>query len=276
MMTRIQKQLIYGIVFIIVIGALGFWIYGGVKHQPTCFDKIQNQTEEGVDCGSVCGNTCLQSLTPISVKNSHLFKIQELNGQTDYDALFRVTNPNTQFGSSNAEYELNILDVQGNSLFRKTGSFYILPGQTKYVYEPLLKTKTPADRAELKIASVDWQKLQGVFNEDIKVITKSKEFLSNGKPGVQARVIGTLFNSSVFDLDKVDVLVVLYLGGEPIGANRTDIRTFLSQTNRFFEVDWVNPLPTPDRIDVEASTNVFENSNFLKRYGVPEKFQQLF
>src|SRR3989344_4056963 len=283
MLSRIQKQLIYGFVFFIAIGALSFWIYTAARLTPTCFDKIQNQQEEGVDCGKVCGNTCLQSLQPIRVLSSNLFKVSELNGQIDYDALFRVYNPNTQFGSANVEYSLSILNLNGDiisSILSKTGSFYILLGQTKYVYEPLLevaKTSAGKDTVTLEITKIDWQKLEGVFDEDVKLVIRSKELFADGKPGISARVTGTVFNSSDFDINRVDVIVALFKNNAPIAANRTDIRTLIAGSDRFFEVDWFSPVSeTPDRVDVEANTNVFQDSNFIRRYGTQEKFQQFY
>ncbi len=277
LMSRGLKQLIFGLIFVVVFGAVGFWVYKSFQPTLTCFDKIQNQGEEGVDCGKVCGNTCLESLLPIKVLDSRLFKIRDINGKMDYDALFRVSNPNTQFGSGNTEYELKVLDSQGNTLVSKNDSFYILPGQTKYIYEPLLKTSGPASSVELKITKVDWQKLQGIFSQQVKLVVRSKDYFLNNKPGVFSRVTGDVFNSSDFDLDKVDVVVVIFKNNTPIGVNRTDTRTLATQSDRFFEVDWVSPISeTPDRIDVEATTNIFENSNFLRKYGIPEKFQQLY
>ena len=282
-MTRSGKQVVFGLIFVIAVVLLVFGIYRWSEPVPTCFDKIQNQQEEGVDCGKVCGNTCLQSLQPIRVLSSNLFKVSELNGQIDYDALFRVYNPNTHFGSANVEYSLRILNLNGDtisSILSKTGSLYILPGQTKYVYEPLLKAaKTSAgkDTVTLEITKIDWQKLEGVFDEDIKLAIRSKDFFSDGKPGVLAGVTGTVFNSSDFDLNRVDVVVVLFKNNTPIAANRTDVRTLVAGSDRFFEVDWFSPISgTPDRVDAEANTNVFQDSNFIRRYGTQEKFQQLY
>ncbi len=274
-MTRTVKQITFGGVFVVVVAFVVFGIYRWTRPTLTCFDKIQNQGEEGVDCGKVCGNTCLESLLPIKVLDSRLFKIRDINNQMDYDAFFRVSNPNIQFGSGNVEYELKILDGQGNILVAKNNSFYILPGQTKYVYEPLLKTNSSAGSVELKITKVDWQKLQGVFGQQVKLIVRSKDYFLNNKPGVFSRVTGDVFNSSDFDLDRVDVVVVIFKNNVPIGVNRTDLRTLTAQSDRFFEVDWVSPISEmPDRIDVEPTTNVFQDSNFIRRYGVPEKFQQ--
>ena len=64
--------------------------------------------------------------------------------------------------------------------------------------------------------------------------------------------------------------------GEVIAVNKSDIRTFLAGTERHIDVGW--PLKIKgivDQIDIMSSTNLFENSNFIKAYGSEvEKFQQ--
>ncbi|MBI4120214.1 MAG: hypothetical protein HY454_01990 [Parcubacteria group bacterium] len=59
--------------------------------------------------------------------------------------------------------------------------------------------------------------------------------------------------------------------------NRTEIRTFLANTARGFEDSWYRPFGGQvNRVEVEAHTNIFENSNFLRQYQQPERFQQFY
>lgn len=273
-MSRFFKQFLFGIIFLVIFGGVGFWIYLIARPAVTCFDKIQNQSEEGIDCGQVCGKVCLSSLKPIEVRNSYLFNVKEEDGQFDYDALFKVSNLNTEFGSGWVNYELTLLDSQNQTLLKKPGRFYILPGQTKYIYEPILKTKSLAIRVELKTSVANWEKLTGVFSKDARFVAKSKDYVINDRPGIFSRVNGVMFNASDFDFDRVDVVAVLFKNNEPIGAGRTDLRTIPAKSDRFFEISWISPMETPDRVEVEAHTNVFQNSNFLRKYGTPERFQQ--
>ena len=61
------------------------------------------------------------------------------------------------------------------------------------------------------------------------------------------------------------------------GVGKTDIRTFVAKSERGFNVAWPFALSrNVARQDVEASTNLFENSNFIKSYGSPEKFQKFY
>lgn len=277
-MPRILKQIVFGSGFLVVLGFIIFGVYQLWQTEPTCADQIQNQGEEGTDCGLVCGNTCLELLAPLEVKNEYLFKIAEGGTDKDYDVLFKIRNPNSRFGASQIAYEVQLFDSQNRLILRKRGFAYIGPGQTKFIFEPTIRTVLPARRAELKIISVDWGRLQGgLGGEEVKFTIRNKEYLSNDKPGVFSHVRGTVFNASNFDFDRVDLVVILFKGEVPLGANRTDLRTFLAQTERYFEVDWIDNFGVvPDRVDIEAGTNIFESYNFIRRYGTPEKFQQFY
>ena len=277
-MPRILKQLVFGSGFLVVFGFIAFGAYYLWQAEATCSDQIKNQGEEGVDCGFVCGNTCQESILPLEVKNEYIFKIIEDEKNNDYDVLFKIHNPNVRFGAPQIEYEVDLFDSQNDLFLRKRGFSYIMPGQTKFIFEPTIRTAKSAKRAELKIIRIDWERLQGVSDdEEIRFEVRSKDYLANDKPGVFSHVRGAIFNASNFDFSLVDVVVVLFKGETPIRANRTDLRTFLSQTERYFEVDWISDFGTaPDRVDVEVGTNVFESYNFIRRYGTPEKFQQLY
>ncbi|MDO8495800.1 MAG: hypothetical protein Q7S32_04820 [bacterium] len=273
-MPRAIKQIVFGAGFLVIIGFISFGIYQLWKVEPTCSDQIQNQGEEGVDCGFVCTNTCLDTMSPIDIQSGYLFKMVENDLEKDYDVLFKIRNPNSGFGASEIEYEVNLFDAKNSLFLRKRGFSYILPGQTKYIYEPMIRTEVPARRVELKIISVSWQRLRGL-GEEVQFAVRSKDYAANGKPGVFSHASGTIYNNSNLDFDRVDLVVVLFKEDIPVRANKTDLRTFLAGTDRYFEVDWTQSFEAiPDRVDVEANTNVFESFNFINRYGTEEKFQR--
>ena len=58
MSYKSRKQFFYGIIYLVIFGLIGAGIYFALtSKEATCFDGIQNQNEEGVDCGGSC-NTC--------------------------------------------------------------------------------------------------------------------------------------------------------------------------------------------------------------------------
>jgi hypothetical protein len=256
---RKRKQVFIAFVFFLIFGGFSFLIYRSVR--PPLPEPTPNPTI---------------NLSPIKIIDHWLFNIKN----NDYDFLAKVTNPNTEYGSPSVEYELIFFNSAGTQVSKKTGSFYILPGQTKYIVDLPLKFQEPVSRVEFIIKSVDWQKLAPLAAQGVSLIVKNYEntYTQIQQPGVFSKAEGRVLNDSDFDLDKVDVIVILFdENNVPLAANRTIINTFLSGTTRGFEVAW--PLPFSGnvaRVDAEANTNIFENSNFLRQYGGQERFKQMY
>ena len=255
--TRQSKKIVIAVIFFLIVGGIGFLIYRSVV--PSAPEATPNPTV---------------NLTPLSVIYTKLFNIQN----NDYDFLAKISNPNIGYGSGNVEYALTFYGAGGQQVSSKTGSFYILPGQTKYVIYSPLKFEQQVSRADMQIKSIDWQKLDPLSASGVALLVRNASFLQINQQGAFAKAGGEVFNSSDFDLNKVDVVLVLLDQMEtPIAVNKTEIRTFLANTTRGFEATWFAPfVGQTNRVDAEASTNVFENSNFLRTYGGGEKFKQLY
>jgi len=215
-----------------------------------------------------------QYLDPIEVISQDLLEVRE----GDYDFVAKVRNPNAEYGSSLVNYTIIFYDNQNIERESKRGSFYILPGQTKYIAEKEIALGMEAADAKLKIISVDWQKLDLLGLDGVDLPVANPEYARPDDPHIFGKVAGRIYNNSDFDVDRVDVTVVLAgEDGTPIAVSLTDIRTFLAQTVRGFEVFWFQPFEgVPATVHAEADTNVFENDNFIRTHGGHEQFQQLF
>lgn len=255
---RLARQLVVAFIFVLILGGVGFGIYRGFIYSPTP-TPTPNPTI---------------NLAPIKVIYSKLFNVQN----NDYDFLAKVNNPNAEYGSPAVEYEISFYNSAGEPVSNKNGSFYILPGQTKYVIESPLQFNGLISRADFKIKSVDWQKLQPLAATAAVLLTRNVIYSQISRPGSFAKAGGEVFNGSDLDLNRVDVaVVVLDVNQEPIAVNKTNIFTFLARTARGFEVNWFAPfVGQTNRVDAEANADVFENSNFLRTYGGQEKFKQLY
>jgi len=271
MEQRTQKQLIIGLVFILIIGGLG---YGLVDYffviESTCFDGVQNGLEEGVDCGTLaCGVACEPAIVPLNVVSQKLIEVRP----GDYDFVAQINNLNSSFGTSRAKYTLSF----NGAMPDRSGTFYILPGQTRFVIIPGIRGDSGLRSALINVTEVEWEKVETF--ENISFPVQRKSYVVTDKNGTFSELEAVTLNNSDFDFDKVEVGVILFDDkGEIIAVNRTDIRTFLSKTERSFKVTWPTTLPRQGgaRQDVEVLTNVFENSNFIKRYGTQEKFQKYY
>lgn len=254
---RKRKQALVAVIFFLIIGGLGFLVYRGVR--PPSPTPTPNPTI---------------NLAPIQIVNRWLLNVEN----NDYDFLAKVTNPNTDYGSPDVEYEISFFNAGGTRISQKTGSFYILPGQTKYLIDSPLKFQERISRAELAVKSADWQKLGSLALAGANLVVKNSSYNPILQPSVFAKVGGEVLNNSDFDLNKVGISVVLFDSeNNPLAVGQTEINTFLAKTSRGFELTWFAPfVGNVARVDAEANTDVFENSNFLRQYGGQERFKQMY
>jgi len=277
MEKRVLKQLIIGLIFVLIIGGVG---YGIVDYffivEPTCFDNIQNGQEGGIDCGLLaCGIECEPEIMPLNIQFQELIEVRP----NDYDFVAQVNNPNSLFGALRARYEMELQRQDGASLSRfapaMTGTFYMLPGQTRYVIISGLRSDSALTGAFINIIEVEWEKVQSFEEINFPVQRESYEVINRN--GVYSELEAVILNNSDFDFDRVEVGVVLFDDNNSIIAvNKTDIRTFISRTERSFQVSWPVKLPEAAKQDIEILTNVFENSNFIRNYGTQERFQEYY
>ena len=268
MLSRTQKRFFIGSIYVLIIAVIAGGFYWS-EYSPTCTDGIKNGQEEGVDCGTVaCGQACVAPVQALVVQNIQLVKTPV----GDFDMAALVYNPNVDYGTDAVGYDLVITDSAGQEVSRQTSSFYILPGQTKYIIQTSLRNIPDGVSAQLQIKSVNWQKV-ATAQDIVFVITREATTPAPNQTTYQA----VITNNTNFDFDTIDVsMVVTDSTGAIIATNRTNFQTFLSQTDRSIKVTWPFVLPADARIQTEVNTNVFNNANFLKRNGTQEKFQQYY
>jgi hypothetical protein len=272
-MNRALKQLAYFLFFVIVIGSISGGLYFWLRTEATCTDGVKNQNEEGIDCGGICPDICLESLIEMRVLGSELVKI----GENDYDFIAKINNPNLGHGSGEAKYRVELKDASGGVIKTINGEFHILPGQTRYIFISPIQTDTEVVDIEMTITDFNWQQLTDFSVGDIKLTVRRKEYTEVDNGTIFGKVEGVIFNDSEFDFDRVEVLVVLNdVSGDIVAAGTTNIRTLLSDKENFYEISWFRPFTgSVSQIEVQATTNAFENNNFLRRYGGDEMFQGL-
>lgn len=250
---RLLKQVFIASVFILIIAI------------PVYFGFFSGPPEPLPDSAPVIAEP--------SVLLERLFKVTDF----DYDFLARIRNPNSDFGASEVTYELRLFNASGQALFETTGSTFLLPGQTRYQIISPIKLGEEAVDFDFRITEVDWQGIDGFVLPSL--LLKDVNY-SEVKPPEQgfSKMTGSVFNDSSFDFEKVDVYAVLFdESNAPIAVNRTDIRTFISKTERSFEIKWFSPFEGKvGRFEVNPYTNVLRNENFIKEHGTQERFQEFY
>ncbi len=273
MSPRVLRQILIAFIFILALGLAFYWYKSSQKVVPTCVDGIQNGLEEGIDCGiSACGVACQPQVTPLEVKSTEILN----TGSGLYDFAAEVFNPNRQYGSAESSYVVTLLDKDSKELAKKEGTFYILPGEDKYIIVSAIPSTARAVTAQFKITSAQWERLDSLDGIDFSIKNKTYTVLSGG---FSSDLKALLVNNSDYDYGQVDIRIILFDDANKILAvNKTDVRTILAHGERAFEVNW--PFKISGKvanIDVEATTNLYDNLNYIKRYGSPtEKFQQYY
>jgi len=265
-MPRFLKQTVLALIFFTAVGSAVYFF--SVKDAP--LPAVSSPAA---------------SVSPLLVPSQKLLKVRD----RDYDFLVEIKNPNFDFGAAEVFYELSLfeggtLNVPNGPAERDagkpatiTGSISLLPGQSRFEIVSPIRTEAEISRAEFKIISVTWERLKEFIPQNLFSLKNQGYSLLPQSQGF-SRLSGTLFNSSNFDFDRVDVFVVLYgSDGDILAGNKTDIRTMLAKTERFFEVKWpVSFKGEVSRIEVSAHTDIFKNSNFLKEHGTEERFQNFY
>ena len=280
---RRRKQIIIvsilALIFVLLgIGAYYKWFY----QASTCFDNKQNQKEQGVDCGGPCSLSC--ELLTVRKPQVEWAKAVFLKDGF-YDLAAKVSNTNPNYGLSKFNYTFKLFDAQNNLIVQKQGSNFILPNQSKYIIEANVASDKKPVKAEMAIdnsAKTDWQRLADNFETPhIYIHDKQFKYLDN-QPGQAtpqagtAQASGIIKNNSNFDFDKIAVAVILFDDSKNIiGMNRTEVYTVPAGQDRYFSALWFSPLAGEvSSVDMIADTNLFSDSNFMKRFGTQEKFQQ--
>lgn len=269
-MSRFAKQMVFGIVFLIIVGVPAWFVYRTLVPTATCTDGIKNGIEEGVDCGiAVCGVACPPAIETLNVVSPIIIP----TGPTNYDVLAHIENPNQVYGASRVDYTLTVIDAAGKQLVMRQGNTYVNPMQPRYLLFPLLGLSGIPASAQLQFAptDVEWSTLavQAAGNVEFTVQNDALTTTPDG-----ARYEGVVINRSTFTFDAVDVTVLVYDAvGTIVGANTTLLRTFAPDERRGFVLTWPFAIPGAVRAQSMVTTNVFTNANFIKAYGSQEKFQ---
>lgn len=272
---KTRKQTAIGLIYLLILILIGGGIYFAFfQKTPTCSDKIQNQKEEGVDCGGPCALSCEHlTIKDIEVSETKFLSLKS----NQYDFIAQLQNPNPNFGLSRLGYSFKIYDTDNLLIKEQTGITFILPGQTKYLIESNINVEKPINRIELvldKVSSDAWQKIKDIQSPNIFIKEKQFKFLEN-QPAV-AQASGIVKNDSVFNFENILVSIVLFDGDRNIVAvNKTQTQTVLAGEERYFSASWFSPIAGEVKsVEMKAETNLLDEDNFLRQSGEKEKFQE--
>jgi len=261
----LKKQISILGILVLIIAVIGFGIYFLIKPpKATCYDNIQNQGENGIDCGGPCG----QCDKPQEL--SVIYQNFILTTENNFDLVAKVENPNSGWAVESMVYTFNIYKGE-DLLLSKEGRIYILPQETKHIIEQKIFLNETPDRVEIKFKDISWQKIKNLEDLEIRIKNENREILPES--GFN-RLLGVVENKSDYDFDKIEIIGVLLSNDKIVAVGKTEIRTVVRGESRYFEMNW--PYEISDEItsfELRTHTNIFLNDNFIKTHGTMEKFK---
>ncbi|TRZ82461.1 hypothetical protein D4R86_01635 [bacterium] len=266
-MVNIFKNKRNIIIFVIIVLLLLFLVavfFVSRKSLPEdCFNNIQDNGEQGIDCGGPCSKKCdlLESLKVLWTKIIPA-------GENKYYFLSLIKNPNALYGVSLFNYKFIGLNNEDKVVSERQGEDFILPGESKYIFDEInIEDLNNAQKFDLEISDLMWQRFSSYQKPTLFVINKEIKDIDEG--GFNLKVGGRLINDSIYNLRMVGLKVVLFDERDnPIAFNKTYLGNIRSQEKRDFHVFWKAIFSQQEvkRIDIEAETNVFQEENFIKDY----------
>jgi len=239
MASRVQKQIFYGIFYLALFAILYsiFYILF-LKPAPTCSDNIQNQSEQGIDCGGPCAKICIpQSVKQISVNFSLFFVL----GNSHVSLLAKVTNLNQDYASRNFAYKFSLYDSSGAAIQSFSGESFIYAGEAgKYILLPNVSLSGASgakiSRADFKIQDSGWVPASDFRGPPALAISGTNTNAS----GTGIAVGGYVTNKDTVEFGRVTVVAVFYGKlGQPTGASETELDNLSPNELRTFSI--VNP-----------------------------------
>lgn len=198
-----RQVLYYGVGTVIFVALLVASWQLFFKHAPTCFDKIENGNESGVDCGGSCALLCPDTAKPATILWSRSF----LTAPGIYTAAAYIQNNNVAVGAGarQVHYSFQLLDDKNILVAERDGVVDIPPVQTVPIVESNI------DTGERQVATTFF-----TFTDDTipwsKVSANAIQKLRIAQAGAyqDGKLSATVANDSYDPAQKVAVLAVLF------------------------------------------------------------------
>lgn len=251
-MSRGAKQLIYGVFYLLILFLVADGLYSlAFRPAPSCFDKIQNQSETGVDCGGPCISCEIRNLQPL--RSSGPVQVFKTSGGRAI-LLTDVVNSNDSFAAQSFTYTFILYGEGDKILGNLVLTASVAPSQTKYLYY-LAESPVPADsiqRVEVTFSNPMWQPAREYLTPQLSYANVLTRVEDNA-----VKVSGTLQNQNALTVSSVTIIAILYdKFGEALFASQTALSDLKGLEGRPFTVQFPKDPNIVKNIDSTA-TQVF-------------------
>jgi len=223
------------VIFIIIV----VWIFMAYFYKtPTCFDKKQNQTELGVDCGGPCQLLCPAQYVPLTVLWSRFSKVSD----GVYNVLAYIENPNISAGANNLTYTFKLYDSRGILLKERSGRTFAPANKIMAVFEAdMLTGNNVPVRVDFSFTSpAVWLKQ----NSKETGLSISQSVLS--REDTAPRLSTTITNKTINIINQVEAIAIAYNElGNTVAFSRTIVDSLIGKEAREISFNWPKPFVEP-------------------------------
>jgi len=264
MTPRLVKHLIYSFFYLLAMAVIFWLIYiFFLKPAPTCFDKIKNQGETGIDCGGPCPSCELAELKPLAVKEVMALPARE----NEISLLAGIANPNPNFGVQTFSYKFQVFGPFNALLETVEGQSFIYPGEEKYLIEPSLKINLQdVSRVKLSIneEEIVWQSKEKMDKSNLDILSR-QTIISNGTVTVK----GIIQNKNPLLIPQIKIIAILYnlQRNQILNASYTTLNDLEGEEQQNFSIefpkgDWIKKLDlNRTKIFIEPRTEIIKTLN---------------
>lgn len=237
--TRRTKQLIYGgiyAIFWIAVIALVYFLFA--RPAPSCFDHIQNEGEQGVDCGGPCAKACIPSnLAAIVPLTPGVYTFPATPGADTF--LVEVENANSGFAAQSFDYNFDLYDASGTIVQSIPGQSFIYGSEVKYLLVVNQAVSSTFDHAQLSVSNVDWVPAAtlGIVPQFGNPLPPTGSSISSST----ITVTGELTDRDISAFQNI-LIVAVFRGDDNsvLGASQTEIDGIAPQQSQSFSVIYPN------------------------------------
>lgn len=247
--SRKSAYTISAIIFFILI-AVGVYFSRYYK-APTCTDGIQNQKEEGVDCGGTCTVVCEASTASPIVLWSRAFP----SSHGVYNAVAYIENPNSDVGVKSVTYRFKLYDENNVLVAERLGKAFVVPNERFAIFEPRISTgeRVPKRAFFEFVKFSEWTKL----DKEMPKILVRNEIISN--PDTLPRVTATLQNGTLVEISDINVVGIVYdKDDNAMAVSATHVDRLSADSSFDIAFTWDVPFPSESsRVEVIPRVDLF-------------------
>jgi len=234
MTSRLLKQFLYGVFYIVVLSGIIWGTYSlFLKPAPSCFNHVQDQGEEGIDCGGPCAKVCIPAnLKPVEISGQPQILRPTPSG---ISVFAKIQNPNSDYGAKSFSYAFRFYDSQDNLIQEVRGESFVYAAEIKYLAEFNLSFSgfKQAQRAELIIENPAW-----VSGSVFRLPQAALQGVQTSKSDTgMLQVNGRFINNDSVIFSNVAVVALFYNQvGQPVGISKNEVDNVSPGESQTFSV----------------------------------------